>query len=70
MDSAGIEQRLMRHHQAARAWLGFCNGGDQMDVDALAITDQIGELLAHRLQLVEPRLLYIPQRRPDHQIAV
>ena len=69
MHSAGIEQRLVRHHQAARARLRLGDRGNQMGVDALAITDEIGELLANRRQFVETGLLHVPQCRPDHQIG-
>jgi len=69
MDPAGIEQRLMRHHQASRAPLRLGDRGNQMGIDALAITDEIGELLANCRQFVETGLLHVPQRRPDHQVG-
>ena len=40
-----------------------------MGVDAFAVADEIGELLAHGLQLVEAGLLGVPQRRADHHVG-
>src|SRR6266403_5845338 len=40
-----------------------------MGVDAFAVADEIGKLLAHRRQFIETSLPHIPQCRPDHQIG-
>ena len=70
MTAAGHQQRLVGHQQAVRALLAQGDGSGQMRMDALAPDGEIGELLLHRLLLVEAGLLGVPQCRADDEIGI
>ena len=67
--AAGVEQRLVRHQQAARALLGQRDRRRQVRVDALAVAGQLRQLLLHGLLLLEARLAHVVQRGADHQVG-
>ena len=69
MHAAGHQQRLVRHEQAAGALLGHGDRRGQMRVDALAPDGEFGQLLLHRLLLVEAGLAHVEQRGADHQVG-
>ena len=59
----------MRHQQPAGARLRQRDRGRQVGIDALAVAHEVGELLAHGLQLVEAGLLGVPQGGTDHHVG-
>ena len=67
--AARVEQRLVRHQQAARALLGQRDRGGEVRVDALAVAGQLRQLLLHGLLLLEAGLAHVVQRGADHQIG-
>ncbi len=55
-DASRVKQCLIRHEKSAGTRFGELDRGGQMGVDALAITDELAELLAHALVHLDARL--------------
>ena len=68
MHPPGVEQRLVGHQQAAGAVFGERNGSGEVGIDAFAVDRKLGELLLHRLLLVEACLADIEQGGANHHV--